>query len=132
MPLFEGLVVGCIEADVCNQIFILQHVSSSTRFAHVSRRSRLKLLSCFLFQFSNSLDQDRFFVCDCDTILQVSSSSKPKERRSCCSSIRSLVVTVVAHSPSFSLVLIIDFVIHSFKRAGSVREVKYLVESCQL
>ena len=30
---FGGLVLGCIEADFCNQIFILQHFSRSTRLS---------------------------------------------------------------------------------------------------
>ena len=28
---FGGLVLGCIEADFCNQILILQHFSRSTK-----------------------------------------------------------------------------------------------------
>ena len=31
---FEGLVLGCIEADLCKYICIVQQVSSSTRLAH--------------------------------------------------------------------------------------------------
>ena len=33
-PHFGGLVLGCIEADLCRLLFMLQHFSSSTRFAH--------------------------------------------------------------------------------------------------
>ena len=33
--IFGGLVVGCLEADFCKKICVLQHFSSSTRFAHL-------------------------------------------------------------------------------------------------
>ena len=35
LPNFGGLGLGCISADFCNQIVILQHFSRSTRFAHL-------------------------------------------------------------------------------------------------
>ena len=34
LPNYRRLVLGCIEADLCNQIFILQHFSRFTRLAH--------------------------------------------------------------------------------------------------
>ena len=32
---FGGLVLGCIEADFCEQTLMLEHLSSSVRFAHL-------------------------------------------------------------------------------------------------
>jgi len=41
-PNFGGLVLGCIEADFCKPILILQHFPRSTRFAYFCTTPKLK------------------------------------------------------------------------------------------
>ena len=42
---FGGLVLLCIEADFCDQILILQHLSRTTKFYIPSHRSKRKIIA---------------------------------------------------------------------------------------
>ena len=56
---FGGLVLGCIEADVCKQVCVLRHLLNSTRFAHLcifGIRSELKMLA------KNGLKNQQLFL----------------------------------------------------------------------
>ena len=52
---FGGLVLGCINADLCKQIFILQHFSTSTRFTHFCTAPNLKISEIFVNPFNDLL-----------------------------------------------------------------------------
>ena len=59
-PNFERLVLGCIHADFCNQIVILQHFSRSTRSAHVCT-TRNSSFWRKLFKFPEKIQNFRNF-----------------------------------------------------------------------
>ena len=59
---FERLVLGCVNADFCNQILIFQHffLIRSTTFAHVCTAPKFNNLATFCSVFLGILDV--FFV----------------------------------------------------------------------
>ena len=61
-PNFGGLVLGCIEANLCDQIFIFQHFSRSTRLTYLCTASNSNS-SRFSQILQNFVEFFRFKIC---------------------------------------------------------------------
>ena len=60
-PNFEGLVLGCIDADFCNQILILLHFSRSTRLSFLRTAQISKIADFFLQNFGRNFENCKNF-----------------------------------------------------------------------